>query len=473
MEPLIKCPCALAPAISPNYQISFLKHTLDQIEEPIVLVDNREEYFSNASFRTKFGTVHSVHPDDSNISFERAFSLAACCSKMNRQLQEEITVPTVDGKIATVIAEATPFQINVISIIFKQIKIENERSQTPPLDTSSATEIDFLREFFDNASLLMGVAEILGDYEDVKFTLVNPKFAQYFGTRRNIPPTEVEGQLASALMDKNEMGIVLMKAKHNIPNCKFEFFPTDPNPAHCLLVNVIKSRPSTFSFIAQDITRYKEMELNYNNSQEKSCLDRRFLAIMSHEIRTCLSGIFAALAEFSNPELGTKNSELVQMGKDSGEQLRVVINDILDFAKIEENKLQLEKKEFGIHDTIDGLLDAASAEILNKKIEIICDIDDDLSNRLIGDRIRLRQVLLNLLSNAIKFSKESSDVELEISPDKTKQNFVHFSVRDHGIGINEEVKNTLFLPFAQAKVSTARKFGGSGLGLMICKKLVK
>ncbi len=161
------------------------------------------------------------------------------------------------------------------------------------------------------------------------------------------------------------------------------------------------------------------------------------------------------------------------MLQQSGESLLSIINDILDFAKVEAGKLDLEKIEFELVSVIDSTIDLVSSRAHTKGIEVASFISPEVPTMLQGDPGRLRQVMINLLSNAVKFT-ESGGVSLTVEladagPDEVK---LHFSVRDTGIGVPEQARTKLFSPFSQVDASTTRRFGGTGLGLAICKQIV-
>src|SRR5205823_4644755 len=151
-----------------------------------------------------------------------------------------------------------------------------------------------------------------------------------------------------------------------------------------------------------------------------------------------------------------------------------LINNILDFSKIEADKLDIDRIEFGVRETIGGILKALAVSAHRRGLEIVLRIDPSVPDRLIGDPIRLRQILVNLVGNAIKFT-ERGDVVVRLTVDSRDDNSVtlRLTVADTGIGIPHEKRESVFRPFEQVDSSRARKYGGSGLGLAICIKLVE
>jgi len=343
-----------------------------------------------------------------------------------------------------------------------------------------AVERDLLRTLMDSLPDLIYVKDADGRYITVNRSLQklwgNPSLESIVGRRVfDFVRADLAGIYDQADQDVLRRDHAVIDSEEEVVTASGErrIYSTTKMPLHDQQGNV-----TGLVGIDRDITRRKRAEEELRQARQMADAANRaksdFLANMSHEIRTPLNAVIGITDLLLEGDLGQTHRDYLEIIRDSGETLMVVINDILDFSKIEAGHLELESQAFNLPEVIRNATRALVLRAHGKAIDLACKIDDHVPDMVVGDSVRLRQVVTNLIGNAIKFTPQGSvTVSVRCLSDSPSDTDVQFEVCDTGIGIPADKLDHIFKAFAQADASTTRRFGGTGLGLAICTRLVQ
>ena len=281
-------------------------------------------------------------------------------------------------------------------------------------------------------------------------------------------------------VDGGVAAILARAAASGRDSCETSFVRKDGSQfPGALLTTPIRSVDGSVSGylgILQDVTVRNALEQEMSKArelaEEASRMKSDFLANMSHEIRTPMNGIIGMTHLVLNTEMSMRQRDYVKKIQLSGQHLLRIINDILDISKIEAGKLTIEHTDFELETTLASVVNLIGEKAAEKGLELILDVASDVPVNVVGDSLRLGQVLINYANNALKFT-EHGEIDIVVRARETGADSVllWFAVRDTGIGLNQEQKERLFKAFSQADASTTRQYGGTGLGLAISKQL--
>ena len=232
------------------------------------------------------------------------------------------------------------------------------------------------------------------------------------------------------------------------------------------------------SAIGRDIARREEAQAQAAEAREvaehASRAKSTFLAAMSHEIRTPMIGVMGMLEVLARTDLDERQRSMLETSQTSARSLITIIGDVLDFSKIEAGKLEIDPRTIALPELVEAAVGTFVHTASTKGLLLAAEIDPRLAPAVVADPVRLRQIMSNFLSNAVKFTDvggiEATATVLEDTPERQ---LVEIAVRDTGIGVSEDIQRQLFQPFAQADAGTTRRFGGTGLGLVICRRLAE
>jgi PAS domain S-box-containing protein len=371
--------------------------------------------------------------------------------------------------------DGTVFPVEISTTLIKVggrelvIGIDRDISERKQIETALIREKQFLETLNQNSPVAIVVLD-----NDENIVSCNPAFERLYGyTAKEILgknldrliTTEETIQEASAYTQQAMSGLV-----HGIGRRRKKNGALVTVELYGVPVVVNGEKIGTLA-IYHDIS---ELDKARQEAEEANRAKSEFLANMSHEIRTPMNGVIGMLELALDTPLTIEQRDYLQTSLQSAESLLTLLNDILDFSKIEAGRLELDTINYNLRNTVEDVAYTLARRAHEKGLEIACLIHPDLTSDLRGDPGRLRQILVNLVGNAIKFTHHGEIIiQAEPLEETDTHTRVHFAVQDSGIGISYERQSAVFDRFTQADGSTTRKYGGTGLGLTICKQLVE
>ncbi|CUW40175.1 putative signal transduction histidine kinase [Magnetospirillum sp. XM-1] len=331
-----------------------------------------------------------------------------------------------------------------------------------------------LRRILDTSPLALAISRV----SDNAILLVNPRWSELY----RVPKSRALGTTVTSCYadpeNRNRL-VELVRKRGFVGGFECRMRASDGHEFWAMLSAAEIEMDGEPAVIASstDITRHKEEEAALAEAkkvaEEASQAKSLFLATMSHEIRTPMNGVLTMAHLLEDMPLPAEQREMARVIRDSATALLTIINDILDFSKIEAGKLQLELVELSVADLVEGVADLLTIRAQEKGISLITFVDPTLTDRMVGDPVRLRQIITNLAGNAIKFTdKGYVRISVRAVDPRERPLRLEFSIADTGIGLDSEQQARLFEPFMQADITISRRYGGTGLGLSICRRLV-
>ena len=391
---------------------------------------------------------------------------------------EKLVTPSIDRNYAHMSAHEIANLVHDLET--HQIELEMQNQEL------CATQ-DILVESRDEYTQLYETAPV--GYLTTNSEGIIQKTNQTLSQMLGYPKSNLMSKRLSAFIEADDQDILY---KHRLQvldtdqklSCELRFRTQSGNSIWVRIDSIRETSPHTHQHaqirsVLIDINERKRVEAELENSKKEAesanQAKSKFLETMSHEVRTPMNGVIGMASLLIDTQLDAQQQKFIQVIQDSAESLISIINDILDLSRLEANQMQLDQSEFDLTELVNCVINVIEPQANTKKLDIVRHFSADLSQYYMGDRGRIRQILLNLLGNAMKFTEQGT-LSINITPQNTETNTgnstLRFEIQDTGIGITSDDIKNLFDRYVQADASLNSQYGGSGLGLAICKELV-
>jgi two-component system, sensor histidine kinase and response regulator len=462
-------------------QKMMFNHTVVESSGPMIWInqEGRNITYANRAacdllgFRIDEVVGRSIGDIDVNFSAEAVRPLTDALRTTGKPVNFKTRYRRRDGELRNVDATASLAQDGDDEIFIVSFKDITEQKVAA-------------REARRQQSLMRALINSIPDiivYKDPKGVYLgcNHAFAQLSG----MPESDVVGRVAQELFTPERAAVICaqdQEALRSLDKMQVEDWVTYPDGTQVLL-DTLRSPLRDESghlmgvlAIGRDVTQRKKVEAEVQRAreiaEEATQMKTDFLANMSHEIRTPMNAIIGMSHLALKTDLTARQRDYIGKVQSSGQHLLGIINDILDFSKVEAGKLEIEQTDFELEKILDSVADLITEKSSAKGLELVFDVGADVPRRLVGDSLRIGQILINYANNAVKYTDKGEVVVAVRMQERCGDDAIlHFSVTDTGIGLTEEQASRLFQSFQQADSSTTRKYGGTGLGLAISKKL--